>query len=96
MYAVIRGLYAGAETVFFPQFRPDRALDRIQNSNGTVIYGVPTQYDAIALEGERKERRLAGSCPSSGAKLSVPLERLRRVFPTRRFANSSALPSKAM
>ena len=84
MYAVIRGLYAGAETVFFPQFRPDRVLDRIQNSNGTVIYGVPTQYDAIALEGERKERRLAGVrlVLSSGAKLSVPLRaRLRRVFP---------------
>ena len=75
MYAVIRGLYAGAETVFFPQFRPDRVLDRIQNSNGTVIYGVPTQYDAIALEGERKERRLAGVrlVLSSGAKLSFRL-----------------------
>jgi len=84
LYAVIRGLYAGCETVFFPQFRPDRALDRIEESKGTVVYGVPTQYDAIAAEAARKRRRLENVrlVLSSGAKLPVSLKsRMRHVFP---------------
>ena len=47
VYAVFRGLYAGGKTVFYQRFRPDRILHSIAQTSGTVVYGVPTQYDAL-------------------------------------------------
>lgn len=84
LYAVLRGLYAGGTTVFFRQFRPDRILRRLAERRGSVVYGVPTQYDAMASVAEASGAR----CPtvrivlSSGAKLPGALkQRLRKVFP---------------
>ncbi len=84
LYAVIRGLYAGCHTIFFRTFRPDRVLQRIEQDQATVVYGVPTQYDAMAAVAEPKAWSfpMARLVLSSGAKLPEELKsRLRRIFP---------------
>ena len=84
LYAVLRGLYAGCETVFFGRFRPNRILSRIASAGGTVIYGVPTQYEALVIEAAKSKSNLEAVrfVLSSGAKLSPSLKaRLGRVFP---------------
>jgi long-chain acyl-CoA synthetase len=85
MYALMRGVYAGGTTLFFARFRPDRILRRIEETRGSVIYGVPTQYDALLSAAERNGKTLSHVrlVLSSGAKLPDNLkERLRHVFPT--------------
>lgn len=84
MYALARGVHAGGTTLFFAQFRPDRILRRIEETGGSVVYGVPTQYDALstAAAGGGKTLSNVRLVLSSGAKLPDGLKkRLRRVFP---------------
>ncbi len=84
LYAVIRGLYAGARTVMFPQFRPNRLLDSIDKNRGTVVYGTPTQFDALALAAEQGGVSLPSVrlVLSSGAKMPAVLKhRLRAICP---------------
>jgi long-chain acyl-CoA synthetase len=84
MYALMRGVYAGSTTLFFAQFRPDRILRRIEEIGGSVVYGVPTQYDALlsVAEGIGKTLSHVRLVLSSGAKLPDDLkERLHHVFP---------------
>lgn len=84
MYAVVRGVYAGGTTLFFAQFRPDRILRCIEEAGGSVVYGVPTQYDALSMsaKGSGKTFSHVRLVLSSGAKLPDDLkERLRCVFP---------------
>ena len=83
VYAVFRGLYAGGKTVLYQRFRPDRILHSIAQTGGTVVYGVPTQYDALVAAAH------AGTVLQSvrlilvsGAKLPDALKPpLRRLFP---------------
>jgi long-chain acyl-CoA synthetase len=84
LYAVIRGLYGGCHTIFFRSFRPDRILKQARDSHATILYGVPTQYDAMctAAEGESETLPELRLILSSGAKLPEPLKpRLRSLFP---------------
>lgn len=84
LYAVIRGLYAGARTLMFPQFRPNRLLDSIDKNRGTVVYGTPTQFDALALAAEQGGVSLPSVrlVLSSGAKMPAALKhRLRAICP---------------
>ena len=84
MYALVRGVHAGGTTVLFAQFRPDRIVRRIDETRGSVVYGVPTQYDALSTVAERSGKTLSNVrlVLSSGAKLPDDLkERLRCVFP---------------
>lgn len=85
LYAVMRGLYAGARTVMFPQFRPNRILDSIAKNKGTVVYGTPTQFDALALAAEQGGIALPSVrlVLSSGAKMPQALKhRLRAICPS--------------
>ena len=84
LYALMRGLHAGSRTVIFRRFRPDRTLDRIQETAATVVYAVPTQYDAMTAVAQSKGQRFdcIRLALSSGAKLSQGLkDRLRSVLP---------------
>ena len=96
LYAVLRGLHLGATTVMFDAFRPNRILPRIAETGGTVVYGTPTQLDALAVAADNDET-FAGVrlVLSSGAKLSGALrERLGDVFPNaevREFYGTSEL-----
>jgi len=84
MYAMVRGVYAGGTTLFFAQFRPDRILRCIEETRGSVVYGVPTQYDALSMaaEGSGMTFSHVRLVLSSGAKLPDDLkERLRCIFP---------------
>lgn len=84
MYALIRGVYAGGTTIFFRQFRPNRILRRLHESKASVIYGVPTQLDALAAASRPSGLMLSDVrlVLSSGAKLPIELaKRLRKLFP---------------
>ena len=83
VYAVFRGLYAGAKTIFYRRFRPDRIIQSIARSGGTVIYGVPTQFDAlIAAAHGGLELSSVRLVLTSGAKLPTALHSsLNRLFP---------------
>lgn len=82
LYAVIRGLYGGCHTEFFRTFRPDRVLKSIRTQNATVVYGVPTQYDAMVAASKGAAFPTVRLILSSGAKLPDPLKnRLRALFP---------------
>lgn len=96
LYAVLRGLHLGAATVMFDAFRPNRILPRIAATGGTVVYGTPTQLDALAATAGTGEA-LAGVrlVLSSGAKLPPSLRvRLGALFPNaevREFYGTSEL-----
>ena len=47
MYAALRGLYAGAETVLFKSFQPRRVIDCLRTAKNAVVFGTPTQFDAL-------------------------------------------------
>ncbi len=82
LYAVIRGLYAGCHTIFFRSFRPDRVLSQVRDRRATVVYGVPTQYDAMVAASKGESFQTVRLILSSGAKLPDSLkEQLRSVFP---------------
>ena len=48
MYAALRGLYAGTETVLFRSFQPRRVINCLRAARNTVVFGTPTQFDALA------------------------------------------------
>ncbi|BBF93264.1 AMP-binding protein [Blastochloris tepida] len=90
LYAVVRGLHAGAKVVFGPRFSARAALAAIEREDVRVLYAVPTQLLMLIEAAER-----AGQGPikrvtrvlSSGAKWP-PSEtaRLKRLFPNAAFA----------
>mgnify|MGYP003632389244 CR=1 FL=1 len=47
MYAALRGLYAGAETILFRSFQPRRVIDCLRTAKNAVVFGTPTQFDAL-------------------------------------------------
>ncbi len=49
-YALCKGLHVGATVVLSESFRPDRVLEQIEQYQGTVLYGVPTQLRLIAQQ----------------------------------------------
>jgi len=89
LYALVRGLNAGATVVFCRRFRPSHVLQLVAREGVTVLYGVPTQFRMLL---DRSESLPAVSCDtvrlilSTGAKW--PQEengRLTRVFPLAEF-----------
>jgi long-chain acyl-CoA synthetase len=90
LYAVVRGVYAGATVVFGPRFSARAALAAIEREGVRVVYAVPTQL-LMLLEAAEK----AGQGPftgvtrvlSSGAKWpAAETPRLKRLFPQAAFA----------
>ncbi|MEP9354312.1 AMP-binding protein [Xanthobacter sp. KR7-65] len=57
LYALARGLDAGAHVVLSPSFRPRAVAELARRHTASVLYGVPTQlgllFDHLAAEGER-------------------------------------------
>lgn len=49
-YALCHGLHIGATVVLSESFRTDRVLEQIEQHQGTVLYGVPTQLKLIAQQ----------------------------------------------
>ena len=47
LYAALRGLYARAETVLFRSFQPRRVIDCLRTAKNAVVFGTPTQFDAL-------------------------------------------------
>ncbi|MFS8035834.1 AMP-binding protein [Xanthobacter sp. AM11] len=87
LYALARGLDAGAHVVLCRRFRPRAVAELARRHGASVLYGVPTQLALLldALEGEPLEgMRLV---LSSGAKWPVGQRaRLDRLMPGARFA----------
>ncbi|WP_169546377.1 AMP-binding protein [Sneathiella aquimaris] len=88
LYAVIRGLYEGATSLFYSHFRPDRILQDLKKQEATVIYAVPTQL--LALCDAAPDGFVMSSVRlvlSSGEKCSDLLKRrLKKLFPQSQFA----------
>lgn len=89
LYALVRGLNAGAKVVFCHRFRPDSVLRLIRQEGVTVLYGVPAQLGLILDSGDRTRDVQADKVRlilSTGAKW--PTEdnrRLNRLFPSAEF-----------
>jgi long-chain acyl-CoA synthetase len=89
-YALCHGVSIGATVVLSESFRPDRVLEQIEQYQGTVLYGVPTQLKLIVQQarGDAFGRARGKTFPSvrwvlsSGARwFSEILPELKRSFP---------------
>ncbi len=86
-YALCRGMHIGATVVLSESFRPDRVLGQIENHQGTVVYGVPTQLKLITQQAKGKTFPSVRWVLSSGARwFSEILPQLRESFPNARIA----------
>lgn len=90
LYALAHGLHVGATVVLSRQFKPTAVNRSIQAHGATVIYGVPAQIETMVDAAERIHASPFETVRwvlSSGAKWKTGLaERLRRQFPSARFA----------
>lgn len=89
LYALVRGLNAGATVVFCRRFRPGHVLPLVARAGVSVLYGVPTQFRMLLDRAETRGSGPYGSVRlllSTGAKWP-PEEsaRVRRVFPGAEF-----------
>ena len=89
-YALCHGLHLGATVVLSESFRPDRVLEQIEQHQGTVLYGVPTQLKLIVQQAGNNAIKNAGCKTfssvrwilSSGARwFSEILPQLKQIFP---------------
>jgi long-chain acyl-CoA synthetase len=85
-YALCHGLHIGAMVVLSESFRPGRVLEQIEQHQGTVLYGVPTQLKLIAQQaGSNTSSKTFPSVRwilSSGARWFLEiLPQLKQTFP---------------
>ena len=89
LYAVMRGVYAGAKVVFGPRFSARAALQLIEHEEVRLLYAVPTQLLMLIETAERVGQGPFGCVRhvlSSGAKWpATETPRLKRLFPKAAF-----------
>ncbi|KAA5601719.1 AMP-binding protein [Blastochloris sulfoviridis] len=90
LYAVVRGLFAGAKVVFGPRFSARAALAAIEREDVRLLYAVPTQLLMLLEAAERAAQGPIGHVArvlSSGAKWpAAETARLKHLFPSAAFA----------
>ncbi|MFB4164921.1 AMP-binding protein [Alteribacillus sp. JSM 102045] len=72
LFAALHALHRGAVCFLEERFQAEAVIDRINTKRISVMYGVPTMYEAIAQSLEQRERnaRMLRKCIASGAKMS--------------------------
>jgi long-chain acyl-CoA synthetase len=95
LYALLRGLHAGAAVVLCRGFRPGSLARLIRAEGVTVVYAVPTQLSMLMDAAEAARAPASGEAPLGGVRLVLSSgakwqehegPRLRRLFPRAAFA----------
>ncbi|SFL56433.1 AMP-binding protein [Salibacterium qingdaonense] len=84
LFAALHTLHAGAVCYIESSFQAERLLERCRQESITVMYGVPTMYEALGqiVEREHSQNMPLYKCIISGDRCSpAALEKLRSLFP---------------